>query len=234
MTLIQYTNVDKETIFFSIKEVIPTTMQDMILGIIDEVYSKSVGTISIAAIIALWSAGKGFFALSKGLRKIYKTQNEKVSFFMRIESTIYTLIFVVAIIMFLIIIVFGNRINNLISQKYESLRVIISYILNIRIFFFLFAMFFLFLMIYRFVPKHHLNIKTQIYGAIFSSVTWYIISWIFSIYIDLFSGFSNTYGSLTSIILVMMWVYVCMYVILIGAEINVMINYYRKYYKKYK
>ena len=127
---------------------------------------------------------------------------------MRIESTIYTLIFVVAIIMFLIIIVFGNRINNLISQKYESLRVIISYILNIRIFFFLFAMFFLFLMIYRFVPKHHLNIKTQIYGAIFSSVTWYIISWIFSIYIDLFSGFSNTYGSLTSIILVMMWVYV--------------------------
>lgn len=32
------------------------------------------------------------------------------------------------------------------------------------------------------------------------------------------------YGSLSSIILIMLWIYMCMYVILLGAEINMLIN----------
>lgn len=224
LTLIQYTTVDKETIFFIIKEIIPTTMHEMILGIIDEVYSKSVGTISIAALIALWTAGKGFFSLSKGLRKIYNVNFGKTNAITRIEGTIYTLIFIVAIIMFLLIMVLGNRIHNLMLQKFTSLSVFTETILKMRIFVLLGAMFILFLMIYKFIPKHRLKLKTQVYGAMFSSIAWYITSWFFSIYINLFQGFSNTYGSLTSIILIMMWVYVCMYIVLIGGEINAIIS----------
>lgn len=41
----------------------------MILGIIEEVYSKSARTISIAALLALWSASKGFFRFVKVLEQ---------------------------------------------------------------------------------------------------------------------------------------------------------------------
>lgn len=34
------------------------------------------------------------------------------------------------------------------------------------------------------------------------------------------SGFSNMYGSLTTIVLILLWLYFCMYIMLIGAEIN--------------
>ena len=68
--------------------------------------------------------------------------------------------------------------------------------------------------------------KKQVPGAVIASIGWIIISKIFSIYLSLFKGFSIMYGSLTTIILIMMWVYLCIYIILIGAEIN---NYiYRK------
>ena len=73
-----------------------------------------------------------------------------------------------------------------------------------------------------------MTFKSQIPGAIFSSIAWIITSYIFSIYVDIFKGFTNTYGSLTSIILVMMWVYVCMYIILLGAELNIFIKKYNK------
>ena len=79
LTLIQFTNIDKESIYFWIREVTPTAMQNMILGVIEEIYSKSIGTISIAAIFALWSASKGFFYLSKGLRKIYNFKEKKLN-----------------------------------------------------------------------------------------------------------------------------------------------------------
>ena len=227
ITLIQFTSIDKDMIFFIIKEIIPTTMHDMILGIIDEVYSKSVATISVALVIALWSASKGFFSLSKGLRKIYNVKDEKTDIIVRLEGMIYTIIFIISIILFLFIMIFGNRINILAVNKFEKLSILTSVILKIRIFALVFAMFIVFLMIYKFIPKHKRKLKTQVYGAIFSSVAWYITSWFFSIYVDIFEGFSNTYGSLTSIILVMMWVYVCMYIVLIGGEINMFISRYK-------
>lgn len=221
LTLIQFTNVDKESIFYWIRQIVPTTMEDMILGIIDEVYAKSVGTISITAIVALWSASKGFYYLSKGLRKIYNTEKSKLTAVVRLEGLFYTLVFVIAIIVFLIIMVFGKRIHNIMLENFKSISLITGIILKVRWFTLIILMFFIFLMIYRFIPKHKMKLKTQMLGAIFSSVAWYISSWCFSVYIDVFQGFSNTYGSLTSIILVMMWVYICMYIILLGGEINV-------------
>lgn len=228
LTLVQFTNVDKESIFYWIRQLIPSTMDNMILEIIDEVYTKSVGTISAAAIVALWSASRGFYYLSKGLRKIYRTENSESTPIIRFEGILYTLIFVIAIIAFLIIMVLGKRIHKLISANFKTLALITGAILKIRWLVLISIMFLVFLMIYRFIPKNKMTIKTHILGALFSSIGWYISSWIFSIYIDIFQGFSNTYGSLTSIILIMMWVYVCMYIILLGAEINILFQIFKK------
>ena len=57
-------------------------------------------------------------------------------------------------------------------------------------------------------------------GAVLSAAGWMIFSYVFSMYIDKFSGFSNMYGSLTTLILIMLWLYFGMYITLIGAEFN--------------
>ena len=51
-------------------------------------------------------------------------------------------------------------------------------------------------------------------------MAWSLFSLGFSVYLDYYDGFSNMYGSLTTIILVLLWLYFCMYIVLIGAEIN--------------
>ena len=53
-----------------------------------------------------------------------------------------------------------------------------------------------------------------------SAVAWSLFSLGFSVYLDYYDGFSNMYGSLTTIILILLWLYFCMYIVLIGAEIN--------------
>lgn len=220
LTLIQFTSVDKENIFYWIRQVVPVSMNEMIVNVIEEVYSKSLGTVSISAIFALWSSSKGFYYLSKGLRHIYGTKKEKTNIIARIEGILYTLIFIISIIAFLLVMVLGNRIHNIFNNKIEALSFVISYILKIRGILLIIPIFIIFLFIYKFIPKHKLPILSQASGAAFSSISWYVISWFFSLYINLFEGFSNTYGSLTTIILIMMWVYICMFIILIGAEIN--------------
>lgn len=231
LTLIQFTNLDKESIYYWIREVIPASMDENIIGIIDEVYSKSFGTVSISVLVALWSASKGFYYLSKGLRQIYGTKKSKIDIIVRIEGILYTVVFIFSIIAFLLVMLLGERIRNIFDNKIEALSLVISYILKIRSVLLIIPMFIVFLFIYKFIPRHKLPMRTQIFGAGFSAIAWYVVSWFFSLYINLFEGFSNTYGSLTSIILIMMWVYVAMFIILIGAEINYFM-YYKNYFKE--
>ena len=61
-------------------------------------------------------------------------------------------------------------------------------------------------------------------GAAFSAVGWMIVSWIFSVYLNIFKGFSSMYGSLTTIVLIMLWLYFCMYILLLGGEVNVILR----------
>ena len=200
-----------------IQTIIPTSMSDSAIGIVQEVYSKSLGTISVSAIFLLWSARKGFYALSKGLHKAYDTKNNYLK--LQLKSLTTTFLLVILIIMVLILSVFGNSIIEFLQYKFSipSHFVNLFQITQVAIYFVLFIVF---LLMYRFIPGHKVSIKKHIPGAIISTLGWYLSSFFFSIFVDTFKGFSVMYGSLTSITVAMMWVYFCMYIILFGAEIN--------------
>ncbi len=227
ITLIQYTSITQQDLFEAISKVIPNSMNELILGIVQEVYSKSIGTISISIIFILWSAGKGLYALTKGIREIYiiDAQKKQNDFILRLKAIFQTIIFIVLITAGLAILVFGNSFISIIQEyfglfaKFTGISAIITEIG------FIFITFIVFLIIYKFIPKHKVNLKSQIYGAIFGAIVLNIISFIFSIYLDVFKGFSITYGSLTTLILVMMWTYACFYTIFLGAELNKLLNY---------
>lgn len=227
ITLIQYTIIDKQIVLDLLKEVLPISMQAFVFGIIDEVYSRTINTVSISLLVALWSASKGFYALCKGLKNIYKVSENRPNFVIRIEGFIYTLLFIVSVIAVMILIVFGNRIHNFVVQNFFSWGIITALFLKIRTITAIVLLFFVFIILYKFIPSHKMNFKSQILGAAFSSIALTVTSYVFSIYIDVFKGFSNTYGSLTSIILIMMWIYSCMYIILLGAEINSFVMEYK-------
>ena len=84
--------------------------------------------------------------------------------------------------------------------------------------------FIVFLIVYKIMPKRKITIKSQIPGAIIGAILLNIVSFVFSKYLDIFKGFSITYGSLTTLMLIMMWTYSCFYTLFLGAEINKMLE----------
>lgn len=222
ITLIQYTNIDQQTLFNAISKIIPSSMNEFVLGIVREVYSKSIGTISISIIFTLWSAGKGLFALTKGLHSVYNINGEKQKsmIYLRLMSIIETIIFIVLIMIGLVLLVFGNSLISIIKEHFggfENYTLISSIIAEVI---FIFVTFIIFLFLYKFMPKHRVTFKSQIPGAIFGAIALNVISFVFSRYLDIFKGFSITYGSLTTLMLVMMWTYSCFYSLFLGAELN--------------
>lgn len=222
ITLIQYTNIEQQTLFNAISKIIPSSMNEFILGIVKEVYSKSIGTISISIIFTLWSAGKGLLALIKGLHCVYNITGKKnnSAIYLKIVSVVQTIVFIILIAIGLVLLVFGNSLISIVKDYFGALEnfTILSAVLT-KIGFIL-VTFIVFLFLYKYMPKHKVKFREQIIGAIFGAISLNVISLIFSKYLDIFKGFSITYGSLTTLILVMMWTYACFYTIFLGAEIN--------------
>ena len=76
------------------------------------------------------------------------------------------------------------------------------------------------LVLYKVLPNRKATFKSQLPGAFMIAVAWMIFSYGFSLYFAFFPDFGNMYGSLTALIMVMLWLYVCMNLLLYGAEIN--------------
>lgn len=222
LTLIQYTNIDSEELIEILSNIIPSNMNGFIIGIVREVYSKSLGTISISLIFTLLSAGRGLFALTKELHTIYNLPNQKQKswIYLKIASIIETILFIVLIVAGMVLLVFGKTIVSTAKQYFglfENYTIISEITYQ---FLFVIGAFIIFLLMYKFMSRHKLSLKSHIKGAIFSSLLLNIVSFIFSRYLNIFKGFSSTYGSLTTLMLIMMWTYTCFYVIFLGAEIN--------------
>lgn len=223
LTMVQYTPVTKADVMTAVIQVFPASVDSLITSIVNQVYNQSTGIIPITIIVALWSAGKGVLAMTSGLNCIYGCRETRNYIFLRIRATIYTVMFIIVIILLLVLSVFGNTLNLFIAGHIPFLKKISDWLIMSRTFITPTVLVVFSLMIYRFLPNRRGRFRDQLPGAMFAAVGWMVVSWVFSIYLDVFEGFSSMYGSLTTIVLIMLWMYFCMYCILLGAEMNVLL-----------
>ena len=64
VSLIQYTPVTEGMLMQVVNRMMPDYIAPFLIGMIHEVYSKSIGLISITAISAIWASAKGIQYLS--------------------------------------------------------------------------------------------------------------------------------------------------------------------------
>lgn len=222
-SLLQFTSIERVDVLMMVQRVVPREMQVFATGVIKEAYSKTATTVSLSALATLWSAGRGMMALTQGLQWIAEIREERNYIAVRLRSTGYTVILLLSIIVFLLLGVFGNSLIDIVVARIPVAAYAAEAIRDIKNVFLLLFATVIFALIYRFMPGEHKKIFCYMPGAVLSSVGWFGFSYLFSVYVDEFSGFSNMYGSLTTIVLIMLWLYFGMYITLIGAEVNHML-----------
>lgn len=218
--VVQYTPLTYRVLRQAILGFVPLNLQDFVLNILAEVFSKSVAVLPISVLVALWSSGKGMMSLINGLNAIYHVKETRNWLINRIYATIYMFLFVIVIIISLLLLVMGNRIHAVLNVYVPFLGKILGRILSAKTFLVFVVLFLVFLILYRYLPNRKASLKSQVPGAFIIAVAWSLFSYFFSLYFTFFPNFSNMYGSLSALIMVMLWLYVCMNLLLYGAEIN--------------
>ncbi len=217
--ILPYTRVTEGNLITAITRFTPDAMDVLVVGVISDVYARSAGTITIFAIVTIWSASKAMLALIRGLNAVNDFEERRNYFVLRFIACIYTVIILVATILALIVMVFGNVIVDLLLADIPPLHILVHFVMRFRFLFSWVVLTIIFSLIYAYVPSHKLRFKGQIPGAAFSAIMWGTASYAFSVYVDHFNGF-GTYGGLTTVVIMMLWFYLLMYILMIGAHIN--------------
>ena len=234
LSLLQYTPITESMLLSLYEDGLPAYISPFFISITDEIYSRSIGVTTVSAVVAIWSAAKGVQYLTDGLNAVNDLEENRNWFVLRFWAVVYTLVFLVVILFTLLVMVFSNSIRTLALEYLPVLRGLAVMVASFKGIFLFVVLVVFFDMIFTFLPNKKLTLASQLPGAVVCALAWNAISWLLSIYIDYFNGFSM-YGSLTTMALLMLWLYFCIYCALMCAEFNVTFeNHLKKWVNRHR
>lgn len=221
MSIVGYSDIKASDIMNNLRLVIPAdayTLADRAVSGV--VRRRSGGLLSISLILTMWSASSGFNAVIKGLNKAYNENESRNIIKVQLISLAFTFAMAIVVMFSVFLLIFGDT-NIYFLIKYfgfpENFKILwnfMKYILSIVI------MISIFTAVYRFAPcKKHRWIDV-IPGAVFASIGWILASLCFSFYINNFGNYSQIYGSIGAVIILMIWLLITAIIIILGGEIN--------------
>lgn len=222
ISILTYTNLPTGIFMEYLAKIIPSTLLPIIETTIQQfIMHRSTAVISFGGLITLWSAGTAVNALIRGIHIAYNSKYVKSFIYSRLIAVGYTILLALLLITMMVGLVFGNRVGNYIFGMLGMNKGIFMPIWNLgRLIMPFIALVVVLYIVYRIIPRKHLK-KVIIWpGVLFASVGWYVFSLGFSIYVDNYSKYNQLYGSIGSVFVLLIWLYISCMLLVLGAEIN--------------
>ncbi len=142
----------------------------------------------------------------------------------RIKSVIMMIILILLLLFMFLIPVFGDMLMHLIQAIFKDnfINRIISFIYNLLKYPLSFLLVFSAVkLLYTMAPDIKISFKEVNYGALFTSISWIVVTQIYSTYVEKFSNYDSLYGSISNLLVLMWWVYILAYIFVLGIGLNV-------------
>lgn len=173
-------------------------------------------------LVSLWSANKAMKAATQALNIANDVKEDRN--FLKVNLVTLGLTFLSSLafaFMLAVLIVVPVLVSAVLSQaSLEWVVLIISWLLLVG------AVLGVFTVLYRKAPALHNTVTARqlLPGAITATVLLMLGSVLFSFYIINFGKYDAQYGSLASVVVTMLWLYLGAFIFLLGAEINAVIR----------
>lgn len=209
---------------------VPSALIPLCDAIAEEIFgAESVKLLSLSALMLLWSASRGINGVGQGIMNVYGAGKRVGLIASTVRSLVFTLLFIAFMAASVSALLFGriltDRIFTLAGIDVRSpLLIPLKAVVTLA--------FLTLTAVLIFNAYGSPGFRGQLPGALFSAAGQMLFSFGYTIYIDNFADYSHIYGSLTAVVLLMLWLYAVMLIMLVGAEINVCFDVCRKYLRK--
>ena len=219
--LLRYTPLDIHSLLALLEGMVPDALlPDAELLILSVYENSSRALVGLSAVTALWSAGRGIYGLLTGLNAVYGVRENRGYFHTRFLCTLYTLLFLLVLLLTLLLHVFGTGLLEWLSSLKAPFFRFLTGVVDLRFFLLVFLQTVLFTAMFTVLPNRKIRIRDSIPGAVLASIGWLVFSNLYSIYVERFATLSNIYGSVYAVALSMLWLYCCVSIVFYGGALN--------------
>jgi len=206
--------------------VLPTSAYDLVTTEIQKVIDASGGgKLSFGIILSLASASSGMAALMEGCNAAYRVVERRSWLHQRWIAIVLTVALDLFTIAALALFLYGDRLGSFIANQagleglFQTVWLILQWPVLVLLVLFSLAL------VYRFGPDvPHQKWRSVYPGAAAAVVIWIAASAMLRVYLRFFNTYSNVYGSLGAVMILMLWLYLFGIAILIGAEVNAVLE----------
>ncbi len=219
--LLKYTSLEVSDLESLLQGLLPQALLPVANWVVETAYDHSSGMlVSLSAVAALWSASRGMFGLVTGLNAVYGVRENRSYLRSRSISMVYTLLFLLVLLLTLVLHVFGNAlVDYLWMTTQPGLMRLMSFV-DLRFVLLLVLQTGLFTLMYSLLPARRSPLGHSWPGALLAALGWLGSAKLFSVYVEYSAGYTNIFGSLYGLALGMLWLHFCAQVIFYGAAIN--------------
>ena len=228
LALTPYFKIDQQFLLEKIQNFAPGDLGDYLFDMISEVLNNKNNTIiTVGIVFTLWSASSGIYGIIIAFNNAFRVRDGRIWIITKLISVVITALFLVGMFVVLALVVFGKQLTYLLFHKFNldegfyNLWSVLNYSFPI-----LFT-FIVFVFLYIMGPNLKLKAISILPGSIFATFSWTLISRLFGYYIDHFSSYIKTYGTIGAFMAFIIWLYITGYILIIGAEINAIFHNYR-------
>ena len=230
LTLVGFINVNPREVIGSLETIMPEQLYELVSTLaLQLLQTRNGNLLSFSLVFSLYSASRAFRAVRYGLNRAYNEEEDKNIIKVAILSVLFMVVISFMIIFVLAFLVFGEMISLMLVEWLN---------LDIKLFYFvrylrypigLSGMVVVFSAIYKIIPSRRIKWREAFPGAVFTSIVWIILSMGFAFYVNNFGKYTDIYGSIGVVIVMMIWLQITSTTILLGGELNALLMYDKKH-----
>ncbi|WP_231459759.1 YihY/virulence factor BrkB family protein [Pedobacter sp. Leaf132] len=203
-------------------EAFETTLKDII-------NNQNRGLLSFGFLSAIFFATNGVQNLMKAFNKASLVIETRGWLKQRLIALILTMIIFFSIIICISAMAIGELLLNYIKTELHIKDSLAVYAIQLTRWTLLAALYFITISIlYRYGPSHAKKWKLFSAGSWLATILAFLTIWGFSFYINNFGSYNKVYGSIGTLIVIMIWLYLNSLILLIGFELNASIDVSKK------
>ncbi len=227
-TLIPYIPIDdfQNQLMNLIALVLPLEAYDAVkTTLLDIVSNQNSKLLSFGFFLALFFATNGVHTLMQAFNKSSLLIETRPWLKQRLVALYLTILISFALIFGLIIMTIGEYIFGLLKTELAFKDSFWLYILNAGRWFILVVVYFVTIsLLYRYGPAHPKKWRFFSAGSWMATILAVLTFWGFSYYINNFGNYNKLYGSIGTLIVLMIWLYLNSLIIMVGFELNASID----------
>ncbi|WP_235953587.1 YihY/virulence factor BrkB family protein [Noviherbaspirillum galbum] len=192
--------------------------------VLDQLQQPQGGLLSLGAVIALWTASAAVRAIMNAFNAAYGVKEERPWWVIYPLSLLYTVLMAVLLMAAAALLLIGPKAMNWLAGQIGIEKIVVAIWAWLRWPVAVLLLSMTAAIVYYAAPAKQPNFRFITPGAVLSVLIWIVASLGFSAYVGNFGNYNAMYGSIGSIIVLLLYFFISSAVLLFGAEMNAVIE----------